>query len=130
MSSIISSSFFESAASVDALTLETCLLAFQNRSCRLGTVVEVLRLEVVVPKHVKVVLDEVGLLLLDRDGARPERRVLVGRVLLVDAMAGLGLDAGLLWVVDTARQVTVGASGGGWGEPTGQAGHGTPSLWG
>ena len=37
-------------------------------------------------------LDEVGLLLLDRDGAGPEGRVLVGCVLLDDAVAGLGLD--------------------------------------
>ena len=70
---------------------------------------EVLGLEVVVPQDVEVVLDQVGPLLLDRDRAGPERRVLVGRVLLDDPVAGLGLDPGLLGVVDAARQVAVGA---------------------
>ena len=37
ISSIMSRSFFASARSVDAFTLDACLFAFQNRSCRFGT---------------------------------------------------------------------------------------------
>ena len=98
---------------------------------------EVLGLEVVVPQDVEVVLDEVGLLLLDRDRARPEGRVLVGGVLLDDPVAGLGLDAGLLGVVDAARQVAVGVGDGRRGEQSGDERHratsgsgaGVPVVW-
>ena len=61
---------------------------------------------------------------------RAEGQILVGGVLLVDAVAGFGLDAGLLGVVDAAGQVAMGAGCGGRREPTRQAGHGTPSHWG
>ena len=68
-------------------------------------------------------LDQVGLLLLDRDRAGPERRVLVGRVLLDDPVAGLGLDAGLLGVVDAAGQVAVGVGDRRRGEQPGKERH-------
>ena len=64
-------------------------------------------------------LDEVRLLLLDRDRPGPEGRVLVGRVLLDDAVDRLGLDAGLLRVVDAAWQVAMGSGGGRSGPASG-----------
>ena len=48
--------------------------------------------------------------------------VLVGRVLLDDPVAGLGLDAGLLGVVDAARQIAVGSGGGASGRASGSGG--------
>src|SRR3972149_5981126 len=68
-----------------------------------------LGLEVVGPGDVEMVLPQLAPLLLDGDGAGPERGVLVGRVLLDDPVAGFRLDAGLARVVDATGQVTVGA---------------------
>ena len=82
--------------------------ARQQTSCRSGILLDVLGLEVVVPEDVDVVLDELGALLLDDDAAGPEDLVLRGVVALDDAVAGLGLDAGLLGVVDAAGDVAVG----------------------
>jgi len=84
---------------------------------------EVLGLEVVVPEDVEVMLDELRPLLLDRDCPRPERRVLVGRVLLDDPVAGLGLDASLLRVIDATGQIAMGSYDGRWGEPSAESGH-------
>src|SRR5438552_9625545 len=84
---------------------------------------DVLGLEVVVPQHIEVLLHEVGPLLLDVDCARPKDRVGAGLVLLDDLVAGLGLDTGLLRVVDAAWQVTVRVSGGRRPQPTGDAIH-------
>ena len=47
----------------------------------------------------------------------------VGRVLLVDLVAGLGLDPCLLRVVDTARQIAVGSNDGRGDQPSAEAGH-------
>ena len=69
---------------------------------------QVLRLEIVVPEDVQVVLDELGALLLDVDAAGAEELVVTGVVLLDDAQAGLGLDPRLLRVVDAARDVAMG----------------------
>src|SRR5205814_8051109 len=55
---------------------------------------EVLGLEVVVPQDVEVMLDELGSLFLDRDGAHPEGRILVAGPFLDDLVAGLGLVPG------------------------------------
>src|SRR5260370_18713293 len=68
---------------------------------------EVLGLEVVVPQDVEVVLDEFGALLLDVDAARLEQDVVAGLVQPNDLVAGLGLDARLLGVVDPAGNVAV-----------------------
>src|SRR5688500_12270668 len=69
---------------------------------------EMLRLEIVVPEHVEVVLDELGALFLDVNAARAEELVVGGIVLLDDAEARLGLDACLLGVVDATRDVAMG----------------------
>ena len=81
-----SSSFLESAASVRRLDLGDLLVRVPEQLVQVRHGLEVLGLEVVVPQDVEVVLDQVGLLLLDGDRAGPEGRVLVGRVLLVDAV--------------------------------------------
>src|SRR4051794_12874193 len=91
---------------------------------------EVLGLEVVVPQDVEVVLHEVRALFLDVDGAGAERRILVGGVLLDNPVDGLGLDAGLLRVVDAAGQVAVRVRDGLRGEDAGDEGHlGTSGQW-
>src|SRR5687767_14090488 len=54
---------------------------------------EVLRLEVVVPQHVEVELHELGALLLDVDASGAEELVIAGVMLLDDPQAGLRLDA-------------------------------------
>src|SRR3954451_25079013 len=74
---------------------------------QLRVLLEVRGLEVVGPQHPQVVLDQVGPLLLDQDGAGAEDRVLVGLVLLLDGLDGLRLDAGLSRVVDAAGEVAV-----------------------
>ena len=82
-------------------------VAFQNRSCRSRVLLEVLGLEVVGPQHPQVLLDQVRPLLLDRDGARAELRVVGALVLLLACLDRLGLDARLRRVVHAARQVAV-----------------------
>ena len=52
-------------------------------------------------------LDQVGALLLDDEGAGAKRRVFVRLVLLDDGLDRLGLDARLRRIVDTAWQVAV-----------------------
>src|SRR5664279_69193 len=79
---------------------------------------EVRGLEVVGPEHPEVVLDQVGPLLLDGQGAGAEGRVVIALVLLLDHPHRLGLDAGLRRVVDTAGQVAVGRQGGRRGQQT------------
>src|SRR4051794_22024131 len=74
---------------------------------QLRVLLEVRRLEVVGPQHPQVVLDQVGPLLLDQDGAGAEDRVLVGLVLLLDGLDRFRLDAGLSRVVDAAGEVAV-----------------------
>src|SRR4051812_44896692 len=74
---------------------------------QLRVLLEVRGLEVVGPQHPQVVLDQVGPLLLDQDGAGAEDRILVGLVLLLDGLDGLRLDAGLSRVVDAAGEVAV-----------------------
>src|SRR5439155_12020997 len=69
---------------------------------------EMLRLEVVMPQHVDVVLGEFGSLLLDDDASGAEELVGTGGVLLDDLVAGLCLDPGLLRVVHTTGDVAVG----------------------
>jgi hypothetical protein len=61
-----------------------------------------------VPEDVEVVLHQLGALLLDMDATVPEELVVAGIVLLDDAQARLGLDAGLFGVVDAAWDVAVG----------------------
>ena len=75
---------------------------------QLRVLLEVRRLEVVGPQHPEVVLDQLGALLLDQDGAGAEVGVVVVGDLLDDRLDRLGLDAGLRGVVDAARQVAVG----------------------
>ena len=58
---------------------------------------------------ISIVAPPLGALLLDVQRAGTERRVVVALVLLLDRLHGLGLDAGLLGVVDAAGQVAVGA---------------------
>src|ERR1022692_245648 len=77
---------------------------------QLGVLLEVRRLEVVRPQHPQVVLDQLGPLFLDQDGAGPELGVRVLRVLLVDAFDRFRLDPGLRRVIDSAGQVAVGVS--------------------
>src|SRR3954454_7055779 len=74
---------------------------------QLRVLLEVVGLEVVGPQHPEVVLDQIGPLLLDDEGAGTEHRILVLLVLLADRLHRLGLDAGLRGVVDTAGQVAV-----------------------
>ena len=69
-------------------------------------------LEVVGPQHPQVMLDQLRTLLLDDQAARPELRIGVLLVLLNDGLDGLRLDPGLRWVIDSARQVTVGVGHG------------------
>src|SRR3954447_2594853 len=74
---------------------------------QLRVLLEVWRLEVVGPEHPQVVLDELGPLLLDEQGAGAENRVLVALVLLADRLDRLGLDTCLCRVVNAAGQVAV-----------------------
>ena len=106
--SIMSSSSFAAPASSDCFTFEACFVGLPERLVDAGMLLEVLGLEVVVPEDVEVVLDELGALLLDVDAAGLEELVVAGIVLLDDAQARFGLDAGLLRVVDAARDVAVG----------------------
>ena len=113
--SIISSSSLR-RADVERLLDLAGLLGRPSRSLvDAGVLLEVLGLEVVVPEHVEVVLDELGALLLDVDAARPEQLVVAGLVLLDDAQARLGLDSGLLGVVDAAGDVAVRVDDAAWG---------------
>src|SRR3984957_18100991 len=93
---------------------------------QLRVLLEVRRLEVVRPQHPQVVLDELGALLLDKDGASPERRVLVRGVLLRDRLDGLRLDKRLGRVVDAAGQVAVGVGDGLRREQPGEQPHRFP----
>ena len=88
------------------------LVASLNSWCRFGYFSKCGGLEVVGPQHPQVVLDQLGALLLDDQGAGAELRVGVGLVLLADRLDRLGLDPGLRRVVDAARQVAVGADDG------------------
>ncbi len=108
--SIMSSSSLAAAASIDLLHLGGLLGGLPERLVQAGVLLEVLRLEVVVPEDVQVVLDELGALLLDVDASGAEELVVAGIVLLDDAQARLGLDPGLLRVVDAARDVAVGVN--------------------
>ena len=85
------------------------LVASLNSWCRFGYFSKCGGLEVVGPQHPQVVLDQLGALLLDDQGAGAELRVGVGLVLLADGLDRLGLDAGLGRVVDATGQVAVGA---------------------
>src|SRR4051794_13512209 len=96
----------------------------------LRVLLEVRRLEVVRPEHPEVVLDELGPLLLDQDGARPEVGVARGVRLLDDHLDGLGLDPRLRRVVDAARQVAVRAHGADDGVTETRKHVNTPSRWG
>ena len=71
-----------------------------------------------------MVLDQLGALFLDPDRAGAEGRVGVGLVLLHDPEARLGLDPGLLGVIDAARQIAMGVGDGLGGKPAGQSRHG------
>ena len=62
-----------------------------------------LRLVPVTPEDVDVMLGELRPLLLDQDRAFAEGLVFGVGILLVDLQAGLGFDARLVRVVDTAR---------------------------
>jgi len=68
MSSMKARSFRPSAGSVDALT-RTPAWSRARTLVQVGNLGFVLRLEVVVPQHVEVVLDQLGPLFLDRDSA-------------------------------------------------------------
>src|SRR5918992_3445877 len=89
------------------LHLRGLLRGLPERLVQVRVLLEVLGLEVVVPENVEMLLDEFGPLLLDVDAARLEEGVVAGVVLLDDAQARLGLDAGLLGVIDAARNVAV-----------------------
>ena len=94
---IIDSNSLAASRSSQWRTVLACLVAVQKAWCRFGVLLEVLGLEVVVPQHVQVVLDQPGaLLLLDVDGARLEVVVVACLVRPDDLVAGLGLGAGLL----------------------------------
>src|ERR1022692_4311138 len=100
---------------------------FVEQLVQLRVLLEVWRLEVVRPQHPQMVLDEFGPLLLDQQGAGPERRVVVVVVLLDDCFNGLGLDPGLGRIIDTAGQVAVSMCGGPRLEETCEQPHRSPS---
>src|SRR5688500_7461149 len=90
------------------LDLRSLLGCLPESLVQVGVLIEVLGLEVVVPQDIEVVLHELGTLLLDVDAARAEVLVVAGVVLLDNAQARLGLDAGLFGVIHAARDVAVG----------------------
>jgi hypothetical protein len=90
----------------------------------------VLGLEVVVPQDVEVVLDELGALLLDVDDARLEVGVVAVVVHPDDLVAGLGLDACLLRVIDAAGDVAVRVHDAGGMQDAAQGAHRVSSLFG
>src|SRR4051794_4136339 len=109
-----------------SLPLRGLLRRLPARVVEVRELLDVLGLEVVVPHHVDVVLGKLGALLLDVDAARAEELVRRVVVLLDDLVAGLGLDPGLLGVVDAARNVAMGMGDGGRGEPASETRHGSP----
>src|SRR5262249_19368704 len=81
------------------LDLRDLLVCLPEEVVQVRDLVEVLRLEIVVPEDVEVVLDQVGALFLDMNAARPECNIIVRVVLVDDLVDRLGLDPGLLRVV-------------------------------
>src|SRR5699024_9843944 len=98
-----------------------------DEGVQVGVLLEVRRLEVVGPEHPQVLLDELRALLLDEDRTGAEVGVVVVGDLGDDALDRLCLDAGLGGVVDTAREVAVGADIGD-AEQSGKA-HERPFRW-
>ena len=120
ISSILASSWSAVSTSMRALGAGGAgeLGGLVDQLVQLGVLLEVRGLEVVGPQHPQVVLDQLGALLLDDDGAGAEVGVVVVGELADDALDGLGLDAGLGGVVDAAGQVAVGGDVDGRGEET------------
>src|SRR5438132_1083751 len=87
---------------------------------------QVLGLEVVGPEHPEVVLHEVRALLLDRDRALLEDRVVRPLILLLARLDRFGLDPSLRRIVDAARKVAVRVDGSAWCEDAVE--HGTTSF--
>ena len=79
ISAILSSSSSTTAGSIAALGAGGAgqLGGLVEQAVQLGVLLEVRGLEVVGPQHPEVVLDQLGPLLLDQDGAGAEDRVLV-----------------------------------------------------
>ena len=90
--------------------------AVPEQLMQVGELLEVLLGEEVGPKHHEVMLDLLGALLLDDDGAGLEMLVVRVVVLLERLQAGERLDLGLRGVVDAAVQIAVGMGFGGVGE--------------
>src|SRR4029077_4172527 len=91
-----------------ALDLRALLRGLPAELGDLGEFLNELWLEVVAPEDVDDVLRELGPLLFDDDGSCLELIVARRVVLLDDLVDRLRLDARLLRVIDTARQVAVG----------------------
>src|SRR6186997_3155808 len=108
------------------LHLRGLLRGLPERLVDARMLLEVLRLEVVAPEDVEMMLHELRALLLDVDAASAEQRIVAGLVLLDDAEARLGLDAGLLGIIDAARDVAVGVDHARWAQDGAQGKHRSP----